>query len=187
MADGEKLRPRGVRVKARSRVAIRTLTDLLRAEFGEARPYVDVADFVEHKLYQRFGIVLAPKPRSVLGLDEGRTYPDQLRIELRNDVYEALIAGESRARFTAMHEVGHVFLHQGVALLHTTAPADHLHFEDSEWQSDAFAAEFLMPACLIRQMRKRTAAEAVRAFGVSMKAALVRFSVLRAEGVIPMG
>lgn len=186
MTDGEKRLPRGVRVTPLSRAAVRELTDALREDLEERGPYVDVARFIEHKLFKRFGVVLAPQPRFVLGLDEGRTYPDRLRIELRDDVYEALIDDEPRARFTAMHEVGHVFLHPGVPLLRTTAPTNHRPYEDSEWQADAFSAEFLMPVNLIKRMPQRTAAAASRLFGVSLKAAIVRFNVLKTEGEIPM-
>ena len=184
MTDGEKRPPRGVRVVPKSRAAVRELTSTLREELDERDSYVDVARFIEHKLFLKFGIVLAPQPESVLGVDEGRTYPDKLRIELRDDVYEALIDEEPRARFTAMHEVGHVFLHLGVPLLRTTAPTNHPPYEYSEWQADAFSAEFLMPVDLVKQMRHQTAAAASQLFGVSVAAAIVRFNVLKSEGNI---
>lgn len=186
MTIGEKRTPRGAKVPPTSRAAIRTLTDALRGEFGEQAPYVDVANFIEHKLYAAYGIVLAPKPRSVLGADEGKSYPDRRRIELRDDVYEALILGQVRARFTAMHEAGHVFMHHGVALRFTEVEHDHDYHEDSEWQADAFAAEFLMPLYMIKAWKLRNAAAVAKVFGVSLTAAMIRFNVLKAEGEIPM-
>lgn len=186
MIIGEKRTPRGAKVPPTSRTAIRTVTDALRVKFGEYEPYVDVASFIEHKLLTTYDIVLAPKPWEVLGEEEGKSYPDKRRIELRDDVYEALVAGQVRARFTAMHEVGHVFLHHGVALRFTEVEHDHDYHEDSEWQADAFAAEFLMPLYLIKDLKLRNAAALAKTFGVSMRAAMIRFNVLRAEGEVPM-
>jgi Zn-dependent peptidase ImmA (M78 family) len=186
MVIGEKRTPRGAKVPPTSRAAIRTLTDALRGDFEEHAPYVDVASFIEHKLYEAYTVILAPKSRSVLGEDEGRSYPDRRRIELRNDVYGALCEGQPRARFTAMHEVGHVFLHQGVALHFTEVHHDHDYHEDSEWQGDAFAAEFLMPLYMIKTLKLRTAAAIAKTFGVSLAAAMIRVNVLKAEGEIPM-
>jgi len=39
-------------------------------------------------------------------------------------------------------------VHRGVPLRRSATPLNHQPFEDSEWQSDAFAAEFLMPVDL---------------------------------------
>jgi Zn-dependent peptidase ImmA (M78 family) len=186
MVIGEKRTPRGAKVPPTSRAAIRTLSDALREDFDEHAPLVDVASFIEHKLYEKYTVVLAPKPRSVLGVDEGKSYPDRRRIELRNDVYEALCLGQPRARFTAMHEVGHIFLHQGVGLRFTEVDHEHDYHEDSEWQADAFAAEFLMPLYMIKDLKLRTAAAVAKTFGVSLTAAMVRVNILKAEGQIPM-
>ena len=186
MIAGEKRSPRGAKVLPTSRAAIRGMTDAMRGEFGETVPYVEVASFIEHKLFKKYEIVLAPKGREVLGDLEGRSYPDRRRIELRDDVYELLVAGQARARFTAIHEVGHVFLHQGVALRFTEGPSDHDYHEDSEWQADAFAAEFLMPLYMIKALKLQNAAALAKTFGVSMGAAIIRFNILKTEGKIPM-
>jgi hypothetical protein len=186
VTEGEKGPPRGVKVAATSRAAVRDLTAALRGHFGEVRPYIDVARFIEHKLAAEFGLVFGTQPRSVLGDDEGRTYPDKLRLELRDDVYRALLNDDPRARFTAMHEVGHFFLHPGIPLRRSATTATHAAFEDSEWQADCFAAEALMPVDHMLCMRYRTAAFACKLFGVSMKAAMIRIATLKTEGVFRM-
>lgn len=176
--------PRGMRVPGKSRSTIRALALDLRSQLREYEPYIDVARLIEHSLFEQFGIVFGVQAKEVLGEDEGRTYPDKLRLDLREDVYQRLVDRDPRARFTAMHEVGHLVLHCEVPMRHSSAPSNHRPFEDSEWQSDAFAAEFLMPVDLIREMPHRTAAAASSLFGVSMRAAIIRLNVLNAEGVI---
>lgn len=184
MTLGEAGPPRGYRVPPKTRAAIRQVAGSLRAYLGENGAYVDVARLIEHKLMENFGVVFAVMDADVLGPDEGRSYPDKLRLELRSDVYDALIAGRPRARYTALHEVGHLFLHQGIPLRRSPGTATHRHFEDSEWQADNFASEFLMPVEHMLRLVPRTAATASKEFNVSMRAALVRVAVLKNEGLL---
>jgi hypothetical protein len=186
VTEGEKGPPRGVKVAPTNRAAVRKLTSALREHLGEHGAVIDVARFIEHKLAVEFDLVFVSRSRAVMGEDEGRTFPDALRLELRDDVYQALLKGDVRARFTAMHEVGHFFLHPGVPLRRMSGPAHHQHFEDSEWQADCFAAEILMPVHLMRQMGLRTAAAASAAFGVSLRAAIIRIATLKTEGMLRM-
>lgn len=164
MMLGESGPPRGSKVPPRSRAKIREVVAALRALLGERGSQVDVPRLIEHKLFEHFGVVLAVKEADELGADEGRSYPDKMRLELRSDVYDALVQRDPRARFTAMHEVAHLFLHQGIPLRRTSGSAMHRHFEDSEWQADAFAAEFLMPVEHVLQLQVRTAATASAEF-----------------------
>lgn len=186
VTEGEKGPPRGVKVAPTSRAAVRKLTSALREHLGEDGAVIDVARFIEHKLAAEFDLVFVARSPAVMGEDEGRTFPDALRLELRDDVYQALLQGDARARFTAMHEVGHFFLHPGVPLRRTSATANHEHFEDSEWQADCFAAEILMPLQLVRRLGLRTAAAASAAFGVSLRAAIIRMATLKIEGALRM-
>lgn len=191
VALGESGPPRGTQVPPRSRAAVRQMSTALRAYLGEVNPYVDVQRLIEHKLMEHFGVIFAVQEPFVLGEDEGRTYPDRLVLELRSDVYDALAAGDPRARFTAMHEVAHLFLHQGIPLRRASRSAaqrnlPHRHYEDSEWQADAFAAEFLMPLEHVLRLPRLTAAAASVRFKVSLRAAMVRMNVLRNEGLLRM-
>ena len=183
MTLGEGGPPRGAKVPGKSRLMIRQVVASLRAYLGESDARVDVARLIEHKLFEHFGVILAVKDASVLGADQGRSYPDKLLIELRDDVYDALILGHPVARYTALHEVGHLFIHQGVPLRRTSGPATHRHFEDSEWQANTFASEFLMPVEHILHLYPRTAALVSARFNVSLSAALVRLNVLKNEGL----
>jgi hypothetical protein len=185
MAPGDYGQQRGMRVRPLSRVRIRGVALAVRELCEDDAPLIDVARFIEHTLLKEYDLVFSVLPETVLGPDEGRTYPDPRIIQLREDVYDRLIAGEPRARFTAMHEVGHLFLHEGVPLRRAAVPTNHKPFEDSEWQSDAFAAEFLMPVDMILRLKYKTAAAASDEFGVSLKAAMIRMDVLRMEGILP--
>ena len=185
MASGEYGQQRGMRVRPLSRAQIRAVALKVRSLCGVDAPRVDVARFIEHKLFSEFDVEFSVLPESILGPDEGRTYPDTRQIQLRADVYDQLLAEDPRARFTAMHEVAHLFLHHGVPLRLSSSPTNHKPFEDSEWQSDAFAAEFLMPVELILRLRYKTAAAGSEVFGVSLKAAMIRMDVLRMEGILP--
>ncbi|HAU2264253.1 TPA: ImmA/IrrE family metallo-endopeptidase [Legionella pneumophila] len=86
-----------------------------------------------------------------LGSDHGRTYPDQMRIQIREDVYERAILEQGRDRFTLAHELGHLVLHPDVPFNHNTTNSLNIKiYENSEWQADTFASAFLMPDELIK-------------------------------------
>ena len=42
---------------------------------------------------------------------EGETIPSLNTIKIREDVYEKAVNGHGRARFTILHEIGHLLLH----------------------------------------------------------------------------
>ena len=175
--------PRGTKVPARSRRHLRLISDRARQALGLLDPCIDVLRFLEHTLLDKLGVVFHVGTMEDMGEDEARTYPDRDEIVVREDVYEALRRGDLRARFTVIHEFAHWVLHPGIALAKSARRGAHEFFEDSEWQADALAAEFLMPAHLVVK-RCRTAAQVAALFGVSMDAAIVRVNVLKAEGLL---
>lgn len=77
---------------------------------------------------------------------EGETIPSLNIIKIREDVYEKANNGDGRARFTILHEVGHLLLHDNdrVALCRKSDNATVKAYEDPEWQADVFAGELLM-------------------------------------------
>lgn len=172
--------PRGIRVPAQSRQHIRAKSDLLREFLALGTHPYNVENF-EHWL-DRLEVVFHVAEQAELGDREGITLPDQDEIHLREDVYEALLRGEPRARFTAVHELGHWTLRHSTALPRLPRGETHTYFEDSEWQADAFAAEFLMPAEHAKGYR--SAVNLAKAFGVSLDSAIIRMKVLRSEGLL---
>jgi Zn-dependent peptidase ImmA (M78 family) len=111
-----------------------------------------------------------------MGDMDGLTDTRRPVITLKNSVYHALQRADSRARFTAAHEFGHLVLHCRAPIGYaSTTKRDPL--RDPERQADIFAAAFLMPAEAFR--RCRTVSEVRRKFGVSKDAALCRARRLR--------
>lgn len=180
--------PRGVRVPPLRRIEIREQAMKVRSAFGLSEPIIDLARFVEYEL-SGAGYVYDIVSGDEMGDDEAQAFPDSGVIRIREDIYDALIHQDRRARFTIAHEIGHLVLHQGIPLRWVGAPQNnvsrtHAFFEDSEWQADTFAAEFLMPVELIQKYCTK-AVEIAEVFGVSLDAALIRLSALRAERLLP--
>lgn len=113
--------------------------------------------------------------RELMGQAEGQTAPDGSFIRLREDVYEGLVRGEGRPRFTAAHELGHFVLHQG-ATLQRANPHELPAFRNSESQANHFAASLLMPERLITP--GTSVASLIKRFGVSADAAQRRLNKL---------
>lgn len=106
---------------------------------------------------------------------EGLTALNEKIIRLPDRTYQKLRAGDYRARFTAAHELGHLFLHQG----HTQHYALRKHADyrtDPEWQANMFAGAFLMPKKAF--MLIRTVDEGMDIFSVSAGAVETRAKVL---------
>lgn len=177
--------PRGIKVPGRSRQIIRRISDRVRSLLNLRDPYIDLIRLVEHRLYEE-GLILHIAEAEELGEDEARAFPDIDEIHIREDVYAALRSGERRARFTVAHEIGHWILHPDVALARNARDGRHDFFEDSEWQADCFAAEFLMPAQMVIKWCS-TANAVSEEFGVSLDAAIIRVQVLRSEGLLRRG
>jgi hypothetical protein len=176
-------KPRGLKVQGRSRQEIRAVSDRIRETLGLLLPRPDVQRFLEHDLFDKAGIVFHVAEIDDMGQNEALTFPDRDEIHIRADVYDALVGGDLRARFTVIHEFAHWLLHPDLGLARSSPGSMHQFFEDSEWQADAFAAEFLMPADLLVK-HCRTAVQAAAMFGVSLDVAITRVNVLRAEGLM---
>jgi uncharacterized protein DUF955 len=136
-----------------------------------------------------------------IGIEGMSTYDqarDELLVTLDQSTYLSLVADVPRALFCLCHEVGHICVHaltlvelssishEAAALNRGEAPA-HRAFEDTEWQANAFAAAFLMPAAglalLEASNRLLTAQELVRRFNVSFDAARIRLDSFRTRRI----
>ena len=171
---------RGVRVPPRSTSGIRSITKSARSLFAVDTPRVDVVRLLEHTLHE-LGVQYEYCSAAEMNGDEGLTYPNTGVVMIREDVAEAAYQEEGRARFTIIHEIGHLVLHQGVPFARTQA-SNHKIYEDSEWQADTFAAEFLMPVEAV--VLCRSVEEVMQTFGVSRAAAESRLRKLRKEGLL---
>ncbi|MEM7429198.1 MAG: ImmA/IrrE family metallo-endopeptidase [Pseudomonadota bacterium] len=112
---------------------------------------------------------------------EAYTSFDPPKIVVREDIYLDCVAHKPRARFTLAHELGHLVLHKNAMPLHR-APEQYvradkiLPFASVEWQANAFAAAFLMPAQLVREFDNP--ADISEFFQVSHGAAVTRMKTL---------
>ena len=110
-------------------------------------------------------------------------------IRLSERAYCGLVAETPHFVFTFAHELGHLFLHHDWLIndaVARTRPGgvyssptveEHRVFEDSEWQADAFAGAFLMPAWLISDLKIQDPDVLARVCGVSEAAATKRLDV----------
>lgn len=171
---------RGHKVKPLSTNSIRNTASIIRKALGSQSGYIDIQiilEFVLPTMLDDFEYEIVEK--STLGSDHARTYPLQNKIQIREDVYDGLCAGSGRDRFTVTHEIGHLFLHRDEAAYARNKNSRETHkiFEDTEWQADTFAAEFLMPYS--DNLLAKTADEISKEYGVSYQAASYRLEKLR--------
>jgi hypothetical protein len=113
---------------------------------------------------------------------EGLTDPIHKLVRIPPQVYEKMVTGKGRARFTVTHEVGHVVLHaKQVREIMVNYGTDGLKrrsdiesYRDPEWQANAFAAAVLMPESAVRAILAEGG-------GVGKIARTLKVSVMAAE------
>lgn len=169
----------GYRVTPQSTASIRAHAQKVRAQLVPRNaPFFPMAPFIED-LFQ-WSIVVDVVESDVLphGV-EACCMPEKLLIMLSNGVYWAACQDEPRARFTLVHELGHLVLMHTRTFHRESQSAGQIDaYEDSEWQANTFAAEFLMPLNDIRQRGLTTAAQLQLAYQVSPQAATTRINKL---------
>lgn len=160
------------RAAPRSRREIRRAAYGIRKSLGlENSLYIDVIRLLENfiPVYVDTSFKFLIATMSELGDAHGLTIPAENKILIREDVYNGACQGSGRDRFTIAHEFGHYFLHHDFGLARVRDHEEVKTYCKPEWQADAFAGEFLMPAHLVHNM---TAEEIAARCGVSLKAAL---------------
>jgi Zn-dependent peptidase ImmA (M78 family) len=101
--------------------------------------------------------------------------------------WELIEQGDTRARFTFMHELGHLILQHDFSLHRENVRYVHKSYEDSEWQADQFAAEILMPVSVINDRKLFDAYDLAEFFDVSLKAASIRLQQLTKRNELEEG
>lgn len=174
----------GFRVPPQSIVNIRCTADNVRQilQIGEKITQLKMGRFLD-ELSNNYNIiydVLEPHEMPHRGV-EACCIPENLEICIRDDVYERACKDEARARFTIIHEFGHLILgHRRTINREVTTTLKT--FEDSEWQANQFAAEFLMPLELIKKHGLHKSEEIENFFKVSSIAAKKRLRQLTNQG-----
>lgn len=172
---------RGVKVPPLSKDRIDAVANKFRTAVLDVNTdqYIDMVYLIENFLPTTLGVNFDILEMSVLGPIEAATNPDKGELIIREDVYEALVDPTNpmhgRARFTLAHEVGHLVLHEGPALHRQTSVSQHRIYEDSEWQADYFASEFLMPKVGCKDLEIR---DIQQRYGVSYTAARIKYEQL---------
>lgn len=172
-------KPTGHKVQPRSADSIRELANGIRQIFKIADDVyrVNLVSVLEHIL-PLHGIVYAVVDKqdlvngSPMADREGLCIPDEGTIIIRSDVYDNLCTDQCRARFTLAHELGHLVMHRDIALPRSRT---HIHrfYEDSEWQANTFAAEFMAPLRLVQKIGT-SPRKISEVFGISFESATIR-------------
>lgn len=164
----------GHRVRPLNTATIEAAARKCRDSFKLEKPYINVCGLLE-ALREMKVLDFTVVEDSELGDEEARTYPNERHILISNTVYEGAADGDGRARFTIAHEIGHLDLHKGQTPMFSRG--DHKIFEDSEWQADTFASEFLMDSRFISATD--TLNSLMKKFGVSKTAAGLKLKKIR--------
>lgn len=103
---------------------------------------------------QKYGVTTEIVPQEQLRDKHGETFPLQVKILIREDVYDRACSGYGRDRLTIAHEIGHLFLHGGanISLARVEPNYQIPIFCDPEWQANAFAGELLAPFRFIQEL-----------------------------------
>ena len=150
-----------------SRLDIRNMAKKFRELLGIQNDlYVDVLRILE-MLLPSMGVNYEIVKNSELNT-EAITIPGENLIKIREDVYLGARKGVGRYRFTIMHEIAHLILHDYSTIRLARGDEKPVAYLDPEWQADAFAGEFLVPYNLTKNM---TEAEIVKYCRVTPKAA----------------
>ena len=92
-------------------------------------------------------------------------------VKVKTSVYLKALEGSSKDLITIAHEIGHLFLHDGEALVFARTNERFPAYKSAEWQANYFAAEMLMGSHLVIDM---SIDEIVNACNVSKKAAEIQ-------------
>lgn len=164
-----------------SRAKIRELVKMIRKCCGlQHVEYIPVPLVFEHVMQIFFPDFQWEIKSPSEMMEEGLTLSADKTIYIRQDVYEKACHGDGRARFTIMHEIGHLFLHRPdrVALCRLPYGKSLKPFENPEWQADTFAAEFLMDADIVHGLNYK---EISKRCGVTYGAAKTRVDILKKD------
>jgi IrrE N-terminal-like domain len=179
----------GPSVTSGYRVMPRSINDIRRQAaharkilLPKAPPFFGMATFIE-RLFLWSIIVDVVEDGTLPPGVEACCLPEQAFIQRTPSTYNRACNDEPRARFTVIHELGHIVLVH-TRTLHREDRNQIRAFEDSEWQANQFAAEFIMPLDQIRARGIATLSELMLEFQVSEPAADVRMSQLHGRGEI---
>lgn len=137
---------------------------------------VPVEEILEYKLFETYSIPFeaANLPFNMEAVTHPRTEHSEPAVQMQHWMYDRLLRGDGRARFTAAHELGHAILHVDEVEVDMVAgePLDVGKTRFIPWdrnperQANIFAAHFLMPTCMVRVVASRRCATSDTVAGV---------------------
>lgn len=164
---------RGTPVPKRPRDEIADITQAIRKKWkADQATLLPIVNLVETVAKEGFEVQSYEKMGSNLGL----TYPDQGKILIRSDVYDAACVGKGWAREVLAHELGHFVMHQAIGMpfhQQSDAASALTVMEDSEWQANTFADLILAPLHIVKGIRKLE--EIAQRCGISQETAFRRW------------
>ena len=146
-------------------------------------PFFRMEPFIEGLLDYGITYDVVDDDELPLGI-EACCVPEHLLITFSNSTYEKACNDDPRARFTVIHELGHILLAH-TRTHNRDSGGDIAAYEDSEWQANQFAAEFLMPLTHMIANRYKTAGELILNYQVSPPAAERRITQLNKRNELP--
>ena len=150
---------------------------------GQNTPFFPILEFLDVTLTRHFeDFILEVNSEDVMGDAHGLTYPDEHRIEVREDVYERAFQGHGRDRMTLAHELGHYVLHSNIGLARMATKQSIQPYRSSEWQASALAGELLISVEHLSDCH--TPSEIAFKFGVTPDAATYQWGVFNKEGLL---
>jgi Zn-dependent peptidase ImmA (M78 family) len=167
------------RAKPISWLRIAEIADAFRDQLGMSNTkFFPVIQVLERVLDQQLGIIrIEVEDDKIMGDAEGFTDPAGEFIRFSETVYREAYQDRPRARWTAAHETGHLFLHTRQPLTRLTNKAAIEAMKPFECpERNQFAAELLMPRRFINGNTPVT--EVTRDFGVSEEAATKRIKFI---------
>lgn len=178
------IRKKGLPVFPRSIKDIRYVARSARILFGLQDLKCNVVGILEifgSFLLPEFSFEIVDDYDSSMQGKWAETFPDKKLIRVKNSVYERACKQDGQARYTLAHELGHLFLQHKVinnSFSRCNSKKNVPIYYDSEWQADIFAAEFLMPFDLVKNM---SIEHIVKNCGVTKSAAETRWRRIRNE------
>ena len=146
-----------------------TLRKLFKVPLDEPFPVLKFIEFVLPTFGYTIEICETSEMQNVYAL----TLPDEKIIKISENVYNLAVQGYPRHLFTLAHEIGHVIFHDNDSISFARTNEKIKPYEDPEWQANTFAAELLVPSCMIKG---KTIDEIIKIYGCSKEVASIQLS-----------
>lgn len=158
------------RSKAQIRGFVNRVREIFRVKLDSKLPVLYILETLCSGLDEN-GYTLEIVPISSMSERYAETIPEKKIVRIREDVYNGVYEEKPRDLFTVCHEIGHILLHSNDIISFARENENVKKYEDPEWQANIFAAEFLAPARMCKNM---SVEEIVNTYGCSKQVATIQ-------------